>query len=247
MISVIEVYRSLREYCNKDQKGFVTPRAFNSFAELAQQEVYNSIFGAIAGALTARRKNIDPGRDKSTYKTLEEDLAYYLDRIDIRSSGSAGLGLSFQKPEDLSKIVSISLDDDTRTSVEILYNAEKADRILNSNLSTPTNEFPVALIADDIEIFPDTVGTVILTYYRQPRSLYASSVPGSWNRGDLDKGSFPAYEVLNAGTNMDIEIASPTNSRDFDLPEHYKNQLLVALAKFIGVSLRDEFLLTKTA
>lgn len=248
MISVIEVYRNLRDYCNKDQKGFVTPSVFNSFAELAQQEVYNSIFAALPGAFTARRKNIDPGRDKSTYKQLQEDLAYYLDRQDIRSSGSAGLGLSFKKPTDLSKIVSMSLDDDTRTSVEILYDAEKADRILNSNLSTPTNEFPVALISEDIEVFPDTVGTVLLSYYRQPRSTYASSVGSEYSLGSIDKSSTPEYVVFGSGSvSSDIFMPDVRNCRNFDLPEHYKNQLLLSMAKYIGVRLRDEFLLTKTA
>ena len=125
MISVIEVYRNLRDLCNKDQKGFVTPNVFNSFAGLAQQGVYNSMFASLPQTLDNRRKNVDAGRDKSTYKQLVEDMSYYLDRSEIRSSGSAGLGLSFKKPNDLSKIVSMSLDDDARTSVEVLYDAEK--------------------------------------------------------------------------------------------------------------------------
>ena len=87
MISVTEVYKNLKDFCNKDQKGFITPNVFNSFAGLAQQEVFNSIFAALPQALSARRKSIDPGRDKSTYKQLEEDLAYFLDRAEIRASG----------------------------------------------------------------------------------------------------------------------------------------------------------------
>ena len=64
----------------------------------------------------------------------------------------------------------------------------------------------------------------------------------------LDRARVGVPDTTTASSQVTvIEIASPTNSRNFDLPEHYKNQLLVALAKFIGVSLRDEFLLTKTA
>jgi len=240
MISVIEVYRNLRDLCNKDQKGFVTPNVFNSFAGLAQQGIYNAMFASLPQALGNRRKNVDAGRDKSTYKQLVEDMSYYLERSEIRSSGSAGLGLSFKKPNDLSKIVSISLDDDARTSVEVLYDAEKADRILNSNLSTPTNEFPVALVSDDIEVFPDTVGTLLLSYYRQPRSTYATSVGSEYSQGDLDKNSTPEYNVL---ASLNIDVADPINCKDFDLPEHYKNQLIQSMSSLIGVSLRDEFLI----
>ena len=39
MISVIEVFNAVRDLANKDQKGFVAPSVFNSFAEVAQQNV----------------------------------------------------------------------------------------------------------------------------------------------------------------------------------------------------------------
>jgi hypothetical protein len=247
MISVTEVYKNLKDFCNKDQKGFVTPDVFNSFAGLAQQEIFNSIFAALPQALGARRNNTDPGRDKSTYKQLEEDLAYFLDRAEIRASGVSTDGLLFAKPSDLSKIVAISLDDDKRTSVEILYSPEKADRILSSNLSTPSYEFPVALVSGDLEVFPNTVSKIWLTYYRQPRATYAAVVAGAYKLGELDKSSTPTYSVLVSDEALDIEIASPVNCRNFDLPEHYRNQLITSMSKLIGVSLRDDFLLTKTA
>ena len=40
MISVIEVYNAVRDLANKDQKGFVSPKVFNSFASIAQENVY---------------------------------------------------------------------------------------------------------------------------------------------------------------------------------------------------------------
>jgi len=246
MISVIEVYRNLRDLCNKDQRGFITPEVFNSFAGLAQQEVFNSIFAAFPQALANRRKFVDPGRDKSTYKQLEEDVAHFLYKTSLRASGASNDGLLFLKPADLSKVVSISLDDDTKTSVEILYSPEKADRILNSNLSTPSFEFPVALISGDLEVFPKTVRKIWLTYYRQPRSRYTVNQGTSYSMGDLDQHQSPTYSVLTSSDSIDIEIPSPVNCRDFDIPEHYKNQLITNMSKLIGVSLRDEFLLTKT-
>ena len=71
-------------------------------------------------------------------------------------------------------------------------------------------------------------------------------VAGTYALGDLDKDSTPTYSVLTSSVNSDIEIPSPVNCRNFDLPEHYKNQLVASMANLIGVSLRDEFLI-KTA
>jgi hypothetical protein len=60
----------------------------------------------------------------------------------------------------------------------MVYDAEKMNAILGSNLSTPTDQFPVALVSQDIEVFPDTVSGVYITYYAVPKSydygLYSS-------------------------------------------------------------------------
>ena len=41
MASVREVYNALNDLANKDQRGFVTPTEFNSFAPIAQQNIFN--------------------------------------------------------------------------------------------------------------------------------------------------------------------------------------------------------------
>jgi len=258
MISVIEVYNNLRDYCNKDQKGFVTPAVFNSFAGLAQQEIFNSMFTALPETLNARRKGIDPTRDKSLYKQIEEDLAYFVEKVRVEDSFSlSGVegdefiepdAAIFKKPSDLSKIISISLDDTNRTSAELLYNSEKIDRILKSNLSTPTAEFPVALVGKNIELFPSNLTTILLTYYRQPRSKYVVTQEDVSDAGDTDKTNLPTYAVSSIEIdNSQIDIPQPSGCRDFELPEHYKNPLVTAMANLIGIGLRDEFLTTKTA
>lgn len=248
MISVIEVYNNLRDYCNKDQKGFVTPTVFNSFAGLAQQQIFNAMFSALPEALNARRKGIDPSRSKSLYKQIDEDLAYFVERVNLQEGDDFGDADSavFTKPSDLSKIISIAVNDDERTSVELLYDSEKIDRILKSNLSTPTDAFPVALIGKNIEVFPSSLDNIYITYYRQPRSKYVVTQPDVAEAGDIDNTNLPTYSV--SSMNLDdsqIDIPQPSGCRDFELPEHYKTELVIAMSKFIGVSLRDEFLITK--
>ena len=44
MASVQRVYAALKALVNKDQKGFVTPQIFNSFASVAQTNIYNRLF-----------------------------------------------------------------------------------------------------------------------------------------------------------------------------------------------------------
>jgi hypothetical protein len=166
MIRIGVVYNVVRDLCNKDQKGFVTPAVFNTLAEVAQMNVY--------------------------------------------------------KPGDMMKISSMNVFEEN-TSVEIVYDAEKAKRILNSNLSAPTREFPIALIDGySIEIFPNEIAEDInIKYYRLPAK--------------------PLYVTQNLGEGLIIEDA--ISSVNFELPPHYFSELVGEIARMIGVRLRDDILM----
>lgn len=251
MVSVLQVYNALKDLANKEQKGFVTPQVFNSFAALAQMNIYNELFTELVDAKRLGRQNFDPGRDKSVRKQRLEDLSFFVRRVTLSASSTI-------KPNNLSKIISITVDSDlevanvldgngqtqddgqggivtenleNRVSCELVYDVEKMDRILGSNLSTPTAEFPVALISSNIEVFPATgVESRELTYYAKPTSFDFYGV--------ISEGSpFYDFEVANFNGN-DLEV--PTgNCRDFMLPPHYLTEIVMEMAKLIGVRLRD--------
>ena len=143
MVSILQVYNALRDLANKEQKGFITPQVFNSFAPLAQINIYNEIFSELVDAKRLNRQNFDPGRDKSVRKQKEEDLSYFL-----RTENGSCPGGVVSKPLDLSKIVSLRANTTVTTAqlvgfniepvlCELVYDAEKIERIIGSNLSTP--------------------------------------------------------------------------------------------------------------
>lgn len=236
MVSVLQVYNTLKDLANKDQKGFITPAVFNNFTNVAQINIYNELFQELVKARQIQRQNFDPGRDKSVRKQVKEDLSYFV-VSDLEISGEDTI---FFKPDNLSKIISISTSDSeragvdyedgeyTRKQVELVYDVEEIDRILTSNLSTPTESFPVALITQDIEIFPTSITNIRLTYYRLPGSIRESD--GSF----VD--SSPAYTEVSIGG---VIVFSPLNSLNFMLPSHYLTELVMEMAKLIGVRLRD--------
>ena len=78
MVSVYQVYQSLKDVANKEQKGFITPQVFNNFASLAQLNIYNEMFSELVDAKRISRQNLDPGRDKSIRKQKLEDLSFYI-------------------------------------------------------------------------------------------------------------------------------------------------------------------------
>lgn len=234
MIRIGVVYNTIRDLCNKDQKGFVTPAVFNTLAEVAQMNIYNEMFNELKLANRLRASGSDAGRDKSAYKMVEEDLSYFVRtrKLDLTSDDDQVLvdgevvseesEAKVAKPQDLGKIISMNVFEEN-TSVEIIYDAEKAKRVLNSNLSAPTREFPIALIDGyDIEIFPsDIADDVNIRYYRLPVK--------------------PVYVTRDIGNGLIIEDA--VSSVNFELPAHYFGELIGELARMIGVRLRDDVLM----
>lgn len=266
MIDVGEVYGIVRDLCNKDQKGFVTPAVFNNLAVLAQQKVFNEMFAKLVQAKAARRAGMDPGRENSIHTKLEEDLQYYVKQAVLGASDFDAYegevtdeetgttttitvnpdgAFTSLKVLDLHKVISMNVSD-TGANIELITNAEKANRILNSNLSTPTDDFPVALMfGNKFQVFPDTVTSVQLNYYRTPSSVYPVS-QGDFLAGDFDYTSQPRYASIEIDPISGFVVQDPLNSRNFDLPPNSKSELILEITKLIGVRLRDQYLYQAT-
>ena len=229
MASVNRVYSALKDLVNKDQRGFVTPAVFNNFAQVAQMDIYNGLFSGLDNSKVVRLRNADPKSDKSTTKRIEEDLSTFIKRATITPANGV-----FEKPTDLARVISatsfgsILLNTSTKINIPIVYDPIKLDYILRSELSVPTENEPIAAMLDDIEVYPTTIKKIILTYYKQPQGLNPST--------GAKTTSMPrfGYTVV-AGK----EVYSAANSVDFELPEQYFADLVIEIAKLIGVNLRD--------
>lgn len=229
MASVREVYNALNDLANKDQRGFVTPTEFNSFAPIAQQNIFNRLFEDLTLAMASRRRNLDPARDKSKAKQLKEDLAVFSKEATLAKTSGV-----FEKPDDLARIISmktkgnILLDVTSSVMIDPIYDEEKLDRILLSTLSAPTSERPIALVRDNIEVFPTSISRIQVRYYKVPEGLDPST--GS-RTVSLPKFGF----TVSNGK----EAYFASTSVDFELPEHYVSELVHEMAKLVGVNLRD--------
>jgi hypothetical protein len=217
--SISLVHDTLLDLANKDQQGFVSNDEFNGFAQIAQLNIYNGLFDELKDAKRLSRAGFNPMRDKSRIKRIEEDLAFFSKKQTVSKSSGA-----FNKPTDLSRIISVStagsilLDQSTKKPIELCYDEEKIERILISNLSAPTEEFPVALVSDSIHVFPTSVNKIEVRYYKLPESR---------NSDGERLPNPPLYSNTAAA------------QRDFELPEHYASDLIYEIGKMIGLNLRD--------
>ena len=241
MISVIEVYNAVRELANKDQKGFVTPKVFNDLARVAQENVYREMFTEIVAAQGLRLRNADAAQGESMMRGIQDDLSDYIIQANLELSddlSSEGYANVYKKPADFCKLISISVGRQDRFNCELIYNSAKMLDILNSNLSAPTDAYPVALVSKNFEIFPeDSIGAII-NYYRHPASRYPTSV-GEFTMGDVDYTSKPRISVAGGVDEDGFFIPDIIKSRNFDLPKKYFSEVIAEICKMIGVRLRD--------
>ena len=150
MASVREVYNALQDLANKDERGFISPENFNAFAPVAQTKVFNSIFDRLTGLERLRIRNVDSAGDKSLIKQAKEDLA----RFSKESTRTRTTGNHFSYPDDFAKVIAIRtygdvlLGTSTTKPVSIIYDEEKFAHVLNSTLSAPTTDRPVAFVSN---------------------------------------------------------------------------------------------------
>lgn len=223
--SIVTVYNTLIDLVNKDQRGMVTPSIFNSFAQLGQLRVFNKMFESLVQGKAMRIRGIDPANDKSRIKQIKEDLSHFIKTNEI--SGTSGV---FEKPDDLARFVSASTSGkyafgtSTEVPIELIYDKDKLNRMLRSTVISPKENYPVAMVEEDINVYPTSVNKIKLTYYKIPQG----------RDGDTRTANVPSISFL-AGTG----VANPTLSTNFELPEHYTDELVNEIGSMIGLNLRD--------
>lgn len=223
MASVNRVYSTLKDLANKDQRGFITPAVFNNFSGIAQMNIFNNLFDSTVLAKRLRNAALDAKQDKGKMKQVEEDLAVFSKSATV--SLTVGVGA---KPSDLARVISINTTASPSVAVPVVYDEVNWENVLRSTLSAPTAAFPAALLTNQIEVAPTSIASVKLRYYKQPEGLNPST--GARTASQPRFG----YTVV-AGK----EVYSAANSVDFELPEHYFADIVVEIAKMIGVNLRD--------
>ncbi len=224
----IRVYEGVKDLMNKEQKGFVTPRVFNSFAQIAQLNVFHEMFDDVIDGRKLRAQGVDGSDGLSMYNEAVENLAFFKkDRTVSMSSGKAAL------PGDMYKLIGIRKESSNvleRVPFEIVRNNNDAAYILGSNLSTPTAAFPVAIVTDSIELFPTSITKAIVSYYRLPGCVLDSGVFD-------DRAPFIAAKIEGS---VNEGIVQPTGHRNFMIPRAYESELVYEMAKLIGVRLEDQ-------
>lgn len=240
MASVIDVYNGVKNLINKEQKGFVTSKVFNSFAQSAQTNIFNSILEDQIKAKQIAKQGVDVGDVLSIKNRKKEDINWFVreKQLLLDEDNKAN------KPNYATKVISVydtdTVDDvggtDNLPYFELFDDPHKIKDVLNSHLSAPSTGYGIAYVSSDsIKIYGSEATSINVVYYTPVLSKKITDQTIS--------DSSPVITFTEDGNEI---IINPDQCYDFILPDSYVSELIYEVARMIGVRLRDQDIVAYT-
>ena len=212
-VSVDTVYQRVLTLANKEQRGYITPQEFNLFANQAQMEILEQYFYDI------NQFGRVHGND-TEYSDMLSLIQEKLSELEVRLIGETLLNgiYNHRLIQDIYKLGSVHTMHPTnfqQIEVEQINNNEWYI-MQSAPLTRPTLARPVYVNRQDgLNIYPNTIGTIDISYIKQPNII-------QW-----------AYVVVNDKTLYNDNI-----SVDFELHASEESELVYRILMLSGVTLK---------
>jgi len=214
MVSIDNVYKTVLDILNKENRGYIVPREFNSLANQAQNEIFEGYF-------SFRNYVVSNNSDYSDIrKNVEEKIALFENEETVSTTtfaNAAGNTTSsyYAYPTNFYRLGSVSANAIHVTEVssqDIMY-------LNRAPLTKPTINNPVYLRHEGgIVIYPITgISSIILNYIRKP-------IEPNWV----------------GGTASGQIVANPSDNqyKNFELHPSEESELVVKILAYAGVIIR---------
>ena len=196
---------------NKENRGFLTPAQFNSYAKHAQQLIFNQYLSEYSRMLTAKNAR----QISSEFLDRSEVMQRKLEAFTEESSVAITVG-KYNKPSDLQYLVAIRYG-----NIEVEQVSRDKERFLiNSNLTAPSSNYPV--FVDErlaVTLHPSTLtSNLTFIYLRNPKD--------------------PKWTYNTVGENP-VFNQSASDYQDFELDGTETVPLVIEILKLAGVTIRE--------
>ena len=218
-----QVYTTVLSILNKDNRGYVSPMEFNTYAELSQMVIFEELFHKYAKSLAKQNARMYHSEFSDIPKHLREVFDVFVDEGFLTLDTLTGL--HYQSEPDFYKAIKIELiaagksEYGDRKEVEEVSKLE-INKLLNNNLIAPTSEYPVYIGIDGkYKIFPfDSVSKGVITYIRKPKA--------------------PKWTYIAVG-NGPLFNPSASDYQDFELPVQFFSDLVIKILAYCGIEIRE--------
>ncbi len=200
MVNINKVYERVQLLANKDQRGYITPEEFNSFAVQSQLEVFEDYFVKKAQASAQQPGTTDDYTDIA--RNLEEKITFFDNVATIASRGGSATTSdnAYQYPDDFYRLGIVTLEGrvvDEVSHMDLTY-------VNLSPLTAPTQTQPVySRHEGGVVVYPTSyTGPVNMVYVRKP-------VDPVWAFVDNPTAQ-PVYDP-NTSVNFEIHASDEQN------------------------------------
>ena len=223
MVNIDTVYQKVLAIANKEQRGYITPKEFNLFANQAQMEIFEQYFYDI------NQFNRVPGNltEYSDMVNILEEKISAFEKFKVSPSSVSGSVITL--PSDVYRLGTVFST--VVTSNPIVERVSKKDiqLIINSPLTKPTDSRPVYVYqapttdgTSKIKIFPTatiyTTSNISINYIKKPATV-------KWT-----------YVVIN---DKAVHNSSATDLQNFELHESEEVELVNKILQLAGISVKD--------
>ena len=243
-----EVRNTVLALLNKNNNGYLTPEEFNLLAKQAQLEIYEAYFYNYNDWLNKRNARVSNSESADIARGYIEVIDGFREPNVELTKGLLGNGY-FELPNNWYTVDDVYLDPTgLGVNFESFIQADrvsttKASRLLRSNLTLPTVEYPIYFMAEDTNnpqpgnttesgikfypiflsdgVTPVTTGNVYINYVRYP----------------LD----PKWTYQSIGANGDpIFDPNQPDYQDFEIPLADFIGLVIKILEYSGLVIREQ-------
>ena len=217
-VSVDTVYQRVLALANKEQRGYITPQEFNLLANQVQLDMLEQYFYDINQF----------SRQHGSNHEYADMLALLTEKIAVLNVRELNLSVSsgiLTMPTNTYKLGSVftTIGDRQVEIEEVNYNEYQTMQL--GPLTRPTLKRPVYVNRiDGLNIYPDTITTVDVSYVKQPDQV-------QW-----------AYVVVN-----DKALYNDFESVDFELHAAEESELVYKILMLSGIAIKKPELTTIAA
>jgi hypothetical protein len=232
MISINRCRNTVLFLLEKNNRGFISPMAFDSFCNLAQLDIFENLFyqynrwlSSKARNLTGTEfadipKNIKEQIDGFGEYTTKENFTYNVDTDSWNYSGN-----------DLYRTEGLSLVNASGKKVDIEHVSKgyELNKLINSTINAPTTTYPIyTVIGKGYRVFPEVESGFYpeLFYLRTPKTP-------KWTYTSIN-----GNPVYNAGA---------SDKQDIELDESLFTEFIIKVMGFCGVSIRESDIVAASA
>lgn len=230
MISINNVRNTIMFLLEKNNKGYITPLAFNSFCQLAQLDIFEQLFYDLDAWINKENRRLTNSEYANIPRNIREQIDVFSDyTTDLNFTYDLANNLWGYTGNDLYRNMGISLVNaqGKKVDVEPITKSE-ANLLTNSNVNSPDTMFPVfSTIGDKYRVFPTVPSgySLEMFYIRTPKA--------------------PKWTYVNVQGNP-VYDGSAADLQNIELNPMMFSKFVVRVLAYCGLSLREEQVLQAT-